>query len=101
MILQLLQREHLLGVNCSVVVIHMDKTRIVFDSFKQFNEYATGTSSPTHKVVLVYKYAIEYSGNKEIAKYWIKRPPIPVRTIPVIPIRTITACLFPLVFCIL
>ena len=23
------------------------------------------------------------------AKYWIKRPPIPVRTIPVIPIRAI------------
>ncbi|MGE8623112.1 hypothetical protein [Acinetobacter schindleri] len=69
MILQLLKREHLLGINCSVVVIHMDKTRIVFDSFKQFNEYATGTSSPTHKVVLIYKYAIEYSETKEIQNY--------------------------------
>ena len=26
---------------------------------------------------------------RRIAKYWIKRPPIPVRTIPVIPIRAI------------
>ena len=25
----------------------------------------------------------------QVAKYWVKRPPIPVRIIPVIPIRTI------------
>lgn len=33
--------------------------------------------------------SIKQKAHDEIAKYWIKRPPIPVRIIPVIPVRAI------------
>ena len=71
MLEQVLAREHLIGVSVSVIVVHKDKSKQVFDSFNNFKNYASGTSSPTRVVILTYKYAI-CTAEKKIQNYVLK-----------------------------
>ncbi|MDO8937370.1 hypothetical protein Q7G06_16015, partial [Acinetobacter baumannii] len=47
MIAQTLRGENIVALNASVVVIHKDKSKSIFESFDAFRGYVTGGSSPT------------------------------------------------------
>lgn len=72
MIGQALRGENLVALNSSIIVVHRDKSQAVFGSFEEFNGYATGGSSPTRVVVLIYEYAIKYGNEEKFQNYQIK-----------------------------
>lgn len=72
MIGQALRGENLVAFNSSIIVVHRDKSQAVFGSFEEFNGYATGGSSPTRVVVLIYEYAIKYGNEEKFQNYQIK-----------------------------
>ena len=72
MIVQHLRGENLVALSSSVVVVHKDKLQMIFNSFDEFRGYVVGKSSPTHVVVLIYKFAIKYPESEKLQNYEVK-----------------------------
>jgi len=72
MIGQTLHGENIVALNSSVIVIHKDKSKSVFESFDAFRGYVTGGSSPTRLVILIYKYLLSSPSTDQVQSYEIK-----------------------------
>lgn len=72
MVIQSLKGENIVAFNSSVTVVHRDKSQPTFDGFEDFRNYATGGSSPTRIVVLVYRYALKYGTEEKLQSYELK-----------------------------
>lgn len=72
MIGQTLRGENVVALNSSVIVIHKDKSKSVFESFDAFRGYVTGGSSPTRLVILIYKYLLSSPSTDQVQSYEIK-----------------------------
>lgn len=72
MILQSLRGENIVGINSSVIVVHKDKSKVIFEGFENFKGYVVGGSSPTRLVVLIYRYVMNSSSNNQLQNYEIK-----------------------------
>ena len=72
MIGQTLRGENVVALNASVIVIHKDKSKAIFENFEAFRGYVTGGSSPTRLVILVYKYLLRSASTDQVQSYEIK-----------------------------